>query len=48
MQFTEFIVKAKKNTYASGQKPTILDDGFEELTSSDGEFIKRCLEGLSN
>ncbi|MBI2452507.1 hypothetical protein HYV50_05560 [Candidatus Pacearchaeota archaeon] len=32
MKLADFIAKAKKSTYASGAKPKILEDGFEELS----------------
>ena len=41
MEFREFLVKAKKHTYASGQKAKVLDDEFEELTFTDGKLFYR-------
>lgn len=41
MDVNEFIVKAKKSTYASGAKSKILDDGFEELTYKEGDLFYR-------
>ena len=32
MKFEDFLVKAKKNTYAAGAKPRDIWNGFEELT----------------
>jgi hypothetical protein len=40
MEFVDFIVKAKKSTYASGKKSDIID-GFETLTYEEGEFSYR-------
>ncbi len=41
MELRDFLVKEKKQTYASGKKPKILDDGFEELTYEEGELFYR-------
>lgn len=41
MDLIDFIVKAKKHTYASGRKSRVLDDGFEELTFSEGDLFYR-------
>lgn len=35
------MVKAKKNTYASGKKPNILEDGFEEFEYVEGDLKYR-------
>ena len=41
MELRDFIVKAKRNTYASGTKSKVLDDGFEELTYQEGNLLYR-------
>lgn len=41
MELVDFIVKAKKNTYASGNKASILEDGFEEFVFKEGDFKYR-------
>ena len=41
MEIASFLVKAKKNTYASGKKPTILDDGFEEFIYEENGYKYR-------
>lgn len=41
MELRDFIVKAKRNTYASGAKPKVLDDGFEELAYEEGDLLYR-------
>jgi hypothetical protein len=41
MSLNEFIVKAKKNTYASGKPPKKLEDGFEEFTFKEGKYNYR-------
>lgn len=41
MELRDFIVKAKRNSYASGAKPKVLDDGFEELTYEEGDLYYR-------
>lgn len=33
-----FLVRAKKNTYASGNKPKKLEDGFEEFVYTEGDL----------
>src|SRR3989344_4421881 len=40
-KLSAFLVKAKKATYASGNKATKLADGFEEFVFEDGEFRYR-------
>ncbi len=39
MELRDFIVKAKRSTYASGAKPKVLNDGFEELTYVEGNLL---------
>ena len=41
MELVNFIVKAKRNTYASGNKATKLKDGFEEFIFEEGDFKYR-------
>lgn len=41
MKLSQFLVNAKKATYASGKKPIILADGFEEFTYEEGEYKYR-------
>src|SRR3989344_8108354 len=41
MELANFIVKAKKDTYASGNPPLKLPDGFEEFVYEDGEYKYR-------
>ncbi len=41
MELREFITKAKKNTYASGEKATRLKDGFDEFTYKEGNYEYR-------
>ena len=36
-----FIVKAKRNTYASGKPPKKLEDGFEEFEYAEGDYSYR-------
>ncbi len=41
IELSQFIVRAKRNTYASGQKAKVLEDGFEEFTFEEGEYRYR-------
>ena len=41
MNIRDFIVKAKKSTYASGKKPKLLDDGFEEFFYKEEDYEYR-------
>lgn len=41
MNFAEFLVKAKQNTYAGGMKSTQLPDGAQELTFEQGSYRYR-------
>ncbi len=41
MNLAQFLVKAKKATYASGKKPKLLEDGFEEFTYEEGKYKYR-------
>ncbi|MBP7708675.1 hypothetical protein KA107_03240 [Candidatus Pacearchaeota archaeon] len=41
MQILAFLVKAKKSTYASGNKAKILGDGFHEFVFEEGELKYR-------
>ena len=41
MNLKEFIVKAKRNTYARGIKPKILEDGFEEFVYEEEKYRYR-------
>lgn len=41
MELTKFLVKAKTATYASGNKPKIMEDGFEEFIFSEGDLVYR-------
>jgi hypothetical protein len=38
MELPEFIVKAKKNTYAKGIRPKVWEGGFKELTFAKGNL----------
>ena len=38
MKFKDFLVKAKKETYASGNSPKKLADGFEEFSFEEGKY----------
>ena len=38
MMLIDFIVKSKKQTYASGKPPKKLEDGFEEFTYLKGKY----------
>lgn len=43
MELAKFLVKAKRNTYASGDKPKKLANGFEEFYYEEGELkYKDC------
>ena len=41
MNLNEFLVKAKKNTYASNKKATSLEDGSKEFTYQEGNLTYR-------
>ena len=41
MKLIDFIIKAKKSTYASGNKATKLKDDFEEFIYGEGNFKYR-------
>lgn len=41
MELPAFLIRAKKNTYASGEKPKILEDDFEEFVYEEAEFKYR-------
>ena len=41
MELVDFIVRAKRNTYASGNKAAKLEDGFEEFIFEEGNFRYR-------
>ena len=41
MELNAFLVRAKKDTYASGKKPTTLKDGFEEFVYQEGTRLYR-------
>ncbi len=41
MELADFIVKAKKNTYASGRKSVKLGDGFEEFVFEEENYRYR-------
>ncbi len=41
MEISAFLVRAKKDTYASGKKPTVLEDGFEQFTYQEGTLSYR-------
>ena len=41
MKLNTFLVKAKKNTYASGNPPKKLEDGFEEFVFEEGKYKYR-------
>ena len=41
MELVNFIVKAKKQTYASGNPATKLEDGFEEFVYEEGDYKYR-------
>lgn len=40
-ELRKFLVRAKVNTYASGEEGTILDDGSKELVFEEGKFMYR-------
>lgn len=41
MNLTSFLIKAKKNTYASGNSSKKLEDGFEEFIFEEGMYRYR-------
>jgi len=41
MDMKTFLVRAKKNTYASGNPPIKKSDGFEEFTYEEGDYSYR-------
>ena len=41
MELAYFMVKAKRNTYASGNPPLKLPDGFDEFVYEEGEYKYR-------
>jgi len=41
MDIKEFVLKAKKSTYASGKKPILLADGFEEFLYREEDYEYR-------